>query len=1158
MASGARAKAAGRSWPSRRNSHASATAANAAIAAPASRAPQSVPRSVNGTMSQWNPSHRSTPELSRRVKGRNGAPRNRNPLRTRSRAVCRWRYGSLSPRPSIPEAQAAANANASAPATARSALRRPASGTLRHRAQPAHRRIRRALALFVVLGVLVDAPDVVHLPPGEDVLHRQHGGHHRMVLVVVLVHPIAPGEVQGRETLLHLAPDHFDVRGIARVVDRVGLGLADDAAVEDLVARCEPDLLQLAGGESEQVGVGRAPEPVSLEAEVLEAVAAEGGVGHHLRRPGLEVLDPPDLHARVVDVDPVVVEPLRVLQDEHHGEEVAVAQGPGGVEGAPRKLRPEHAGKASQRDRGDYMLGDELLAGAPARGHHRPAAGGSVVGQLVHGRAHQHPAALGAHLLGTRFPHHPGTLARVAEGLDERLDDLAAQLAPRQERAERGRREGQALDPLRRPVGGDLLAGHAPHLLGVGLEEDLEEPPAELGDHPILEAARRPVRCEAGARVRERAARRLQRAQLDERLGSLERIAEEPALVVDARGARPQEEVVRQDLRPQVLDLFRFGKEAMAADIEMESFVVLCARDSAHVAGIALEDRCRDALLAEEVCGGQARRARAEDRNLRLVHLQSDASMGSMHNPVFGNGDPKRVAPTFASADAPVAGLQRRALRALIGWTAASALVCFALRAVVLEDVRPGAKLHIFWHLFLRDEPAAAVLGLGVALAAVLIARLAWPAALDGALERLAARPWTFIAAATATLAVAAVVVYHRHPLSMDEYAPLFQARAFARGSLWGEVPPEVLPRLIPIRSGDFLEASLDGRVISSYWPGFALLLAPFPALGANAISFYSMSAHLLFNLLFVSLILEPEPRRLFAAGAVGSFALALHNPVPHLLFALPWMAWIGLRQGGARRLAALLLGYVPLSALLGLGWLWVRSRLAGTTAQGPGPVELAAGLARIAFNAPGLDLVLARAAGLIELILWAVPGLLLVASWGALRSLRRTGDRRLFLLALSGVCTLAGYMFVPFNQGHGWGFRYFHSAWGVVPLLAAAFLTSPDVQKTFLPRAMLVCAALSLALGTGLRFAQVRGFIEDHLAQLPRAATSQERRVVFVHRDRGYYSQDLVQNDPFLDGSRWILLSAGDESDAQWMRRAFPGSRRIAANEVASVWAVE
>jgi hypothetical protein len=576
--------------------------------------------------------------------------------------------------------------------------------------------------------------------------------------------------------------------------------------------------------------------------------------------------------------------------------------------------------------------------------------------------------------------------------------------------------------------------------------------------------------------------------------------------------------------------------------------------------------------------------------------------MGSMRDPLFGNDRSPRVAPTFASANAPAAGLPRAAV-ALIGWTAASTVACFALRALVLEDVQAGGRLQIFWHLFLRDEPAAAVLGLLVALAAVLVARLAWPAAFDGALEKLAARPGTFIAAATATLALAALIVYRRHPLAMDEYAPLFQARAFARGSLWGEVPPEVLPRLVPVRAGDFLEASTAGQIVSAYWPGFALLLAPFAALGVpwllnpllggatlcivwrlarrlvpspsaagwavlltaaspafavNAISFYSMAAHLLFNLLFVSLILTPEPRRLFAAGAVGSFALSLHNPVPHLLFALPWIAWIGLRRDGIRRLGALCLGYLPLSLALGLGWLWLRSRVVGTGAQGPRALDLAAGMAKVAFTAPSVDLLLARAAGLIELILWAAPGLLLVACWGALRSFRRPVDRRLSLLALSGICTLAGYMFVPFNQGHGWGFRYFHSAWGVLPLLAAAFLTSPDVEKTVLPRAMLVCAALSLALGTGLRFAQVKTFIDEHLAQLPPGAESQDRRVVFVRRDRGYYSQDLVQNDPFLDGARWVLLSAGEDADADWMRRAFPRSRRIAANEVATVWSVE
>jgi len=36
------------------------------------------------------------------------------------------------------------------------------------------------------------------------------------------------------------------------------------------------------------------------------------------------------------------------------------------------------------------------------------------------------------------------------------------------------------------------------------------------------------------------------------------------------------------------------------------------------------------------------------------------------------------------------------------------------------------------------------------------------------------------------------------------------------------------------------------------------------------------------------------------------------------------------------------------------------------------------------------------------------------------------------------------------------------------------------------------------------------------------------------------------------------VLLSAGEDVDADRMRRAFPRSRRIAANEVATVWAVE
>src|SRR4051794_28616638 len=38
---------------------------------------------------------------------------------------------------------------------------------------------------LVVLGVLIDVPDVIEAPACQDVLGREHGGHHRVVLIIV-------------------------------------------------------------------------------------------------------------------------------------------------------------------------------------------------------------------------------------------------------------------------------------------------------------------------------------------------------------------------------------------------------------------------------------------------------------------------------------------------------------------------------------------------------------------------------------------------------------------------------------------------------------------------------------------------------------------------------------------------------------------------------------------------------------------------------------------------------------------------------------------------------------------------------------------------------------------------------------------------------------
>src|SRR5258708_10103603 len=96
----------------------------------------------------------------------------------------------------------------------------------------------------------------------------------------------------------------------------------------------------------------------------------------------------------------------------------------------------------------------------------------------------------------------------------------------------------------------------------------------------------------------------------------------------------------------------------------------------------------------------------------------------------------------------------------------------------------------------------------------------------------------------------------------------------------------------------------------------------------ANAISYYSMQAHLTLNLLFVWLLLKPSTTRACTAGAVGSMALVLHNPVPHALFALPGFLCIAVSKEHRRFLVPLVAGYLPISIAIGCVWLYLRATI--------------------------------------------------------------------------------------------------------------------------------------------------------------------------------------------------------------------------------------
>lgn len=534
---------------------------------------------------------------------------------------------------------------------------------------------------------------------------------------------------------------------------------------------------------------------------------------------------------------------------------------------------------------------------------------------------------------------------------------------------------------------------------------------------------------------------------------------------------------------------------------------------------------------------------------------------------------------------------------------AGASIAVTAAIAVAIAYQRAGVsnpfEIPVFRHLILYQDYYAIVPFIAILLAAL----LAPLRTLGDQIALWCGRfPWAVALIATAGLAWGAQVVYHAHPLSMDEYAVVFQGKLFAEGRLTGQFPPLLLDWLVPPwMQNRFLRMSPEtGAVLSGYWPGFSLLLTPFTKLGVpwllnpliggvtvlimhrlglalfgnieaagygvlftlaspvvtvNAMSYYTMPAHFLANAVFMLLLLRPTPVRALVAGIVGSFALVLHNPVPHLLFALPWIAWLFLRADRWKILGALAAGYLPLCLLLGWGWAIFLETVGGrsTLSQLTTPAGAAGTLMNRIVNIFGWTSETGSGGQLLSLYklwLWAVPGLITVAVLGVWR--QRKAQSHWIVMAASALLTYFAYFLVRFDQGHGWGFRYFHPAWLVVPLFAVAAIRirPPSALAGYLAAS----AVLSLALLTTLRALQVEQFIARHLAQVP-VATRGEPRVIIMDQKTGYYAWDLAQNDPLLREPVIRLISRNPELDRRMMSTLFPQYEVLAANRHGTVW---
>jgi hypothetical protein len=496
----------------------------------------------------------------------------------------------------------------------------------------------------------------------------------------------------------------------------------------------------------------------------------------------------------------------------------------------------------------------------------------------------------------------------------------------------------------------------------------------------------------------------------------------------------------------------------------------------------------------------------------------------------------------------------------------------------------------IFRFLLTTGDQRAAWLGL---IICVLAAAWNQSALILRCVDFLGRNPLLSALAGAALCAFGALVAYQNHPLSMDEYAAVFQSKIFASGAVFAQLPRDLVDWLV-VRgfNGEFLIASQDtGRALAQYWPGFAVLLSPFQFLGipwacnaalsgtaillifwitkeitgnrraagwamlftlassaflAEGMSFYSMQAHLCANLLFVALLIRPSKYRAFGAGLVGSLALILHNPYPHVLFALPWIMAMAMQRDRRSNLLPLLLGYLP-GAVIGLGWLMLRSDIG----VGVSDTTVLRGAAAGIFVWPDAVVMNMRAAALAKMWVWAPPCLFIFALLGAWH-LRE--NRIVRLLAQSAALTFAGYFFVRFDQGHGWGYRYFHSAWGVIPILAGIAMTATPEQRPRLAAFAGASAILSLLIIVPFQLNQIHEFISRQLAQLP-APRRPGNNVYFIHPRGGFYVADLVQFDPKLRDRDLKLVSRGAILDAELIQRNWPAAVKIAATPAADQW---
>ena len=407
--------------------------------------------------------------------------------------------------------------------------------------------------------------------------------------------------------------------------------------------------------------------------------------------------------------------------------------------------------------------------------------------------------------------------------------------------------------------------------------------------------------------------------------------------------------------------------------------------------------------------------------------------------------------------------------------------------------------------------------------------------------------------------------------LSRDEVMAVFDGEAFRAGRLFSSLPPqwrELQEALQPL----FMAPILGGEhVISSYMPVHAALRALFsfladprflnPLLAAGAVAVvhglarqmwpqrpdaaliaalllatssqvlitamtsYAMTAHLLFNLLWLRCFLRGGKLGHAGALTLGFFACGLHQVVFHPLFAAPFIRRLlssKQRILGSFYALCYLLMIVFWGSYLRLAVLWDgRAPPAGGET---GDVGLTYLMMRIVFMLADFDFlggILLMVLNLLRFAAWqhllALP--LCLLAWRAVRN--DDGVMRELAGGLA-LTLLAMFVLLPY-QGHGWGYRYWHGLLGSFCLLGACgWIHATQAARPLAARiaagAFPLASAFTILIAFPLNARHAEA-VNAPVMQARHAIEAAPVDIVLVDDTGLRWGIDLVRNDTALQG---------------------------------------